>query len=128
VHGTWQTTGGGGSGVPVTQIIAAGVLVGVAAGIAEAVAQFVDDVALLILITVFVLLVLLVAGAAWALVYRVRHGEPPWAPLGRRVVPSPVVHQLGEPERPALPQHVHFHFDGADPAAVAEVIRRQQAE
>ena len=80
------------------------------------------------------LVVLVLAAAAWITVYRLRHGEMPWAPLARRWLPEPVVHELPGPERPAvgqampreLHQHTHYHWHGAEPPA--EILRRHQAE
>jgi hypothetical protein len=127
MDGTWKTTGGGFGSVPVMEIIAVCAACGVGYGIFLAVSEFVADVGLVILFGLLALFVLAVAGAVWATVYRLRHGgELPWAALQRRMVPPPVMHELPGPERPAIPQHFHLHLHGAgaDPAAVAEIIRR----
>lgn len=80
----------------------------------------------IILAGVFVLVLVALVASAWLLVYRVRHGEMPWAPMARRLNPPPVMHELPGPERRAIPQHVNFHFHGPDQAATAEAIRRGQ--
>ena len=129
MHGTWKTTGGGFGG-PVGLVILGAVLVGVAVGIAEAVAEFTRDLVFIGLLSLCALVVLAVVVAAWVTVYRLRHGEMPWAPLARRWLPEPVVHELPGPERPAvgqampreLHQHTHYHWHGAEPPA--EILRR----
>lgn len=111
-QGTGQTTGGGGK---VLLIIAVLLLAG--SGTAEAVSAAV--VALIVTLAVTVL-----GGGAY-LVYRARHET---APLMREIAPPPV-RQVPAQERPAIeaPRELHLHFHGADPAAVAEILRRQQA-
>lgn len=119
-HGTWQETGGGGgiSGKGAALIIAAVLLLSSGGGAVAAAASALADA----VIVFFAVLAVTVPAAAWFTVRRARHPE-----AFSRVIPRPQFHELGG-ERPAIPQHVHFHFDGADPAAVAEILRRSQRE
>ena len=113
MRGTWQTTGGR-SAAPVLLIL--GVLLLAGSGGAIAAAGAVIDALFAAVAVVFLTAVALTV----FLVRRARHGSP--------LVPVPVRYELPGPERPALPQHLHLHFDGADPAAVAEILRRHQAQ
>jgi hypothetical protein len=127
MHGTWQTTGRQGA---VVVAAFAGIVV-IASGIGAAVEQFAESIAEAALFTVFALAVLLAVAGTWTVVYRMRHGEAPWARLARRITPEPVMHALPGPERPAvgpampreLHQHTHYHWHGAE--GPAEILRRQ---
>jgi hypothetical protein len=126
MHGTWQTTGRQGA---VVVAGFAGIAV-IASGIAAAVGQFVASLAEAVLFTVFSLAVLLAVAGTWAVGYRMRHREAPWARLARRITPEPVMHAPPGPERPAvgqampreLHQHTHYHWHGAEPPA--EILRQ----
>jgi hypothetical protein len=117
MHGTWQTTGGRSTRVV---LLIGGILLMAGCGGAAA---FLADV----LIAAGVILILGIGAMIALLVHRVRATDGRGG-LEQRIVPAPVRYELPGPERPAIPQHVHFHFDGADPAAVAEILRRHQAE
>ena len=71
------------------------------------------DIVFIGLLSICALIILVLAAAAWITVYRLRHGEMPWAPLARRWLPEPVVHELPGPERPAvgqaMPRELHQH-------------------
>lgn len=123
LHGTWQATGGGSSGRALLFITGAMILLG--SGVGAAIATAV----VIIFIAIGGGVVLAVIGLTAFLIWRTRRG-PEGASSRRGIVPAPVVHQLPGGERAAIPQHLHLHlhFDGADPAAVAEILRRHQAE
>ena len=117
--GTWQTSGGGGGLVVVVLVLLlAGS--GAAAVIAAAVIE--------LIIAVAVVVALAVAGLIALAVYRARHPQ-----VRPHFIPQPVMHQLAEPERPAIEApgprelHQHWHFHGVDEDRVAEILRRHQA-
>jgi hypothetical protein len=122
MKGTWQTSDHRATGgvALVLVVIAAAVL---GSGAAAAI----DTALVMLLIAAGVAAVLTTAALIAYLIWRPRR-DTVAAPSRRGIVPAPVVHQLAAPQRPAIPQHLHLHFDGADPAAVAEILRRHQAE
>jgi hypothetical protein len=121
VHGTWQTTGGGSGLGLVLLIIGALILLGSGAAAAIATAVVVALIALAVVV------VLAIVALIAYLIWRARR-DIAAAPARQGIIPAPAVHQLAAPERPAIPQQLHLHFDSADPAAVAEILRRHQAE
>jgi membrane protein implicated in regulation of membrane protease activity len=118
-QGTGQTVGGSSGAGAALLIIGAVILLGSGAAAAIAAA---------VVVAIIVLAVVVVLSAAGLIAYLIWRARRDVAPSRRGIVPAPVVHQLAAPERPAIPQHLHLHFDGADPAAVAEILRRHQAE
>jgi hypothetical protein len=125
MKGTWQTTeggGGGGLGVVVLIIVAAALL-------GPAVAAAVAGLLHLLVIAVAVVGGVTLADGLALVAFRVSHRGQETARALYRVTsappqPSPLPSEL----RPAIeaPRQVHLHFHGADPAEVAEIIRRQQ--
>jgi Na+/H+ antiporter NhaB len=93
--------------------VALAVIVGHSSGMISAVLAALLIVAAVVAVTVTI-----------AVVHRLRFARNP-SPQG--FIQAGPAQELGAEERPALPQHVHFHFGaGADPAAVAEILRRSQ--
>lgn len=118
LHGTWKVTGGAaGSPGSALLVIAVLLLCGSGGTVAAVAAAVVDT-----LIAAVVVVVLVVAALAAFLVHLARHP----ASLPRGIVPAPVTHQLPGAERPAIAAkpELHLHFHGADPAGVAEILRR----
>jgi hypothetical protein len=120
MHGTWQTTGGSGAGKWVLAGICAVLLLGSGGAVAAVSAALMDA-----LIAAAAVTVLTVVAVGAFVVHRARN--PSLEGVVRMpLVRSTVAHELPRPERPAIPQHLHLHFDGTDPAAVAEILRRSQ--
>jgi hypothetical protein len=121
VRGTWQTTSGGGGAGWVLLGICAVLLLG-SGGAVEAVSAAFFDALIAAIIVVFLTAV---AVGAW-LVHRARNPSPEGV-VRMPLVRSTVTHELPGPERPAIEQHVHYHFHGADGAAEAtKILRRGQ--
>lgn len=116
MRGTWQTDdrSPGGTGI----LLVAGVVILAASGAAAAAATAV----IVLLIAAAAVTVLTVAALAVFLLYRARHPVS----LSRGIVPAPALHELPAAERPAIEpkRELHLHFHGADPQAVAEILRR----
>lgn len=111
MKGTWQTTEGG--GVPVLLVLGVLLLAGSGGAVAAVSAAVID--------ALFAAVALVFLTAVALAVFLVRRAR---AELPGGIVRPPVRFELPAPERPAIPQHLHLHFDGADPAAVAEILRR----
>jgi membrane protein implicated in regulation of membrane protease activity len=119
MRGTWQTTDSGGGWKAALLAIGAVLLLGSGGAVAA-----VSEALIGALLAAVVVTALSVVALAAFLVHRARNPSPEgFVRMG--AVRMPVVQQLPG-ERPAIEQHVHFHFDGADPAAVAEILRRSQ--
>ena len=119
MRGTWERTDSGSGGLALVLIVIAAVVFGSGAAAA------IDTALVALLIAAAVIAVLVTVALIVFLWHRARNPSPQGF-VRTPLVRSSVVHELPGAERPALPQHVHFHFDGADPAAVAEILRRQQ--
>jgi len=120
MRGTWQTTDSAGGWKAVLLAIGAVLLLGsgsAVAAVSEALIGALWAVAAVTVLSVVALATFLVRHA---------HNPPPGGFVRTPAVRMPVAQQLPG-ERPAIEQHVHLHFDGADPAAVAEILRRHQA-
>ena len=118
MKGTWQTTDHS-SSAPVLLLIGVLLLAGGGGAVAAVSAAVIDALLAAVAVTV-----LTVIGLAVFVVHRARNPSPEG--FVRTPLVHSTVHELPAAERPAIPQHLHLHFDGADPAAVAEILRRSQ--
>jgi hypothetical protein len=115
MHGTWQTTGGGGGGFP-KELIGLALVLAAMIGVAGAVKAALAAVLIPLIIGVMVFMLAAAAGAAAFALHRHRTGRPLFP---RAAVPMYRVHQLGpEPEPRVVPaaqpgtviiggQHIH---------------------
>lgn len=116
MHGTWQTTGGGGSGLP-KELIGLALVLAAMIGVAGAVQAALAAVMVWLLIVMTVLIAAAFAVALYA-VYRHKSGRP--LLRTQSLVPRYQVHQLApEPAPRQLPQHFHLHVErGTDLSAL----------
>ena len=131
MKGTWETTEGGGSGLPmVVAVIVAAALLGPA--VAAAVAELVH----IVLLIAAAMAALGAAGLAGLLAFRARRrledaarAEPPNLGAVSPLHTARAAHQLPQP-RPAIeaPRQVHIHLHGVTPEDVAELVRRHSEQ
>lgn len=117
MEGKWYTTSGGGGGRLAVLAVIAAVLLG--SGAAAAVASVIVTV----VIVAGVLAAVAVIGLAAVVIWRLRHEPPVSAVLAERAA-AVRAEQLRGAQPAPRELHQHVHFDGTDPAAVAEILRR----
>jgi choline-glycine betaine transporter len=125
VKGTWQTDNHARGGLGLAVAVLA-VLWLLSSGAASALTA----IGAAVIIAAAAAVVVILVGLAAVVAYRARQnrpGEPLSARLVSRVPPGPLP-RLENPYKPAIeqpaPRELHLHFHGADPADVAETLRR----